>query len=302
MKAVLLMAYGTPKRLEDVEAYYTNIRGGRKPSPEELENLVERYRAIGGTSPLMGITESQGAKLQSRLRASGSKTIVYSAMKHSPPFIADVVKEVAADGVDQLLGIALAPHYSKMSIGSYIKSVEDANSILMKRMKLDFVQSWHENPKLIEVWCERISDAEKKLRGNYWLIFSAHSLPARILSEGDPYRDQLLKTSTLIANKAGKDRWSFSFQSASHSREPWLGPDLMEHLDSLNENGERNFLVAPIGFVSDHLEILYDIDVECREWAREHGAVLERCESLNDSDGFIECLYDLVKKKGFLED
>ncbi len=299
MKAVLLMAYGTPRRLEDVEAYYTHIRGGRKPSPEELENLVERYRSIGGTSPLIGITEAQRAKLQSRLRVSNSKTRVYSAMKHSPPFIADVVKEAAADGVDQLLGIALAPHYSKMSIGSYVKAVEDANSMLKKRMKLDFVPSWHENPKLIEVWCGRISDAEKKLRGNCWLVFTAHSLPARILSEGDPYRDQLLMTSRLIAKKAGKDRWSFSFQSASDTGEPWLEPDILDHLDSLNEKGERNFLVVPIGFVSDHLEILYDIDVECREWARDHGARLERCKLLNDSDGFIECLYDLVKEKGF---
>lgn len=296
------MAYGAPRRLEDVEAYYTHIRGGTKPSPEELENLVERYRAIGGTSPLIGITEAQRAKLQSRLRSSGSKTRVYSAMKHSPPFIADVVKEVAADGVDRLLGIALAPHYSKMSIGSYIKAVEDANSILPKKMKLDFVPSWHENPKLIEVWCERISEAEKKLSENCWLIFSAHSLPARIVSEGDPYKDQLLETSRLVAEKAGKDRWSFSFQSASHTREPWLGPDILEHLDSLHEEGKRDFLVVPVGFVSDHLEILYDIDVECREWARRHGARLERCESLNDSDGFIECLYDLVMKKGIPRD
>ncbi len=296
------MAYGTPGSLEDVESYYTHIRGGRKPSPEELENLVRRYRAIGGTSPLIGITEAQGAKLQSRLRSSSSNTRVYSAMKHSRPFIADVIKDAAADGVDKLLGIALAPHYSKMSIGSYINAVEDVNATLQKRMKLDFVQSWHENPKLIEVWCERISAAEKKLPGNYTLVFSAHSLPARIISEGDPYRDQLLETSRLIAEKNGNDRWSFSFQSASQTREPWLGPDILEHLDSLNEKGERNFLIAPIGFVSDHLEILYDIDIECKGWARERGASLERCESLNDSDEFIECLYDLVKKKGFLED
>jgi protoporphyrin/coproporphyrin ferrochelatase len=298
-KAVMLMAYGTPRSLEDVEAYYTHIRGGIRPSPEALENLVERYSAIGGTSPLMSITEVQRRKLESRLRHSGSETKVFSAMKHSPPFIADVVKEAAAAGVDQLLAIALAPHYSKISIGSYIKAVQDANISALGKMKLEFIPSWHDHPRLIETWARMVAEASKTTPEDYWLIFSAHSLPARILAEGDPYKDELRRTAELIAKKVGRTRWSFAFQSASHTHEPWLGPDILEHLDSLYAKGERAFLVAPIGFVSDHLEILYDIDVECKQWAKDRGARLDRTESLNDSDGFIQCLYELVVEKAF---
>ncbi len=299
MKAVMLMAYGTPRTMGEVEEYYTNIRGGRKPSPEELSNLVERYEAIGGTSPLIRITEGQRSKLQSRLAASGSETRVYSAMKHSPPFIADVVKEAAADGVDELLSIALAPHFSKMSVGTYMLAVELANEGLSTKMKLGFVTSWHRQPELIEAWANRIKLAERDLPGGYSLVFSAHSLPERILSLGDPYRSQLLETSELIAAAVGKAGWTFSFQSASHSSEPWLGPDILTHLQALADDGERNFLIAPIGFVSDHLEILYDIDTECREWANEHGSRLSRCESLNDSDELIRCLHSLVLGKQF---
>ncbi len=299
MKAVLLMAYGTPRTLGDVEAYYTHIRGGRKPTPEELANLMERYKAIGGTSPLIRITEGERSKLQSKLAASGSETRVYSAMKHSPPFIADVVKEAAADGVDELLSITLAPHYSKMSVGTYNHAVELANAALPTKMKLDFVLSWHKHPELIEAWARRVRRAERILPADYSLVFSAHSLPERILAQGDPYRNQLLETSELIAAEAGKARWSFSFQSASHTNEPWLGPDILEHLQGLVDRGQQDFLVAPIGFVSDHLEILYDIDIECRQWAKDYGVRLTRCESLNDSDELIGCLRSLVLEKHF---
>ena len=299
MKAVMLMAYGTPKTLGDVEAYYTNIRGGRKPSPEELANLVERYKAIGGASPLIRITEGERSKLQSKLAASGSETRVYSAMKHSPPFIADVVKQAAADGVDELLSIALAPHYSKMSTGTYVLAVEIANAALSSKMKLDFVLSWHRHPELIEAWARRIRQAERTLPGTYSLIFSAHSLPERILAQGDTYRIQLLETAELIAGKVGKEGWSFSFQSAGHTNEPWLGPDILEHLQELVGKGQQDFLIAPIGFVSDHLEILYDIDIECAHWAKGHGVRLARCESLNDSDELIRCLHSLVLEKHF---
>ncbi len=299
MKGVILLAYGTPRSLDDVETYYTHIRGGQKPSQAELANLVERYKAIGGTSPLIRITEGQRDKLQERLRREGSSTHIYSAMKHSPPFIADVISKAAGDQVDELLAIALAPHYSRMSIGSYMRTVEQANSALSRKMRLDFVLSWHKNSKLIEAWAKRVRRAERNLSGNYSLIFSAHSLPERILAEGDPYKDQLLKTSSLVAAEIENKVWSFSFQSASHTNEPWLGPDILDHLQARYERGERSFLIAPIGFVSDHLEILYDIDVECSQWANDHTVELARCESLNDSDEFTDCLYSVVLEKAF---
>ncbi len=300
MKAVLLMAYGTPRNLQEVEAYYTHIRGGRKPSEAELANLVDRYRAIGGTSPLIEITEGQRAKLELRIRAAGSNTKVYAGMKHSEPFIGDVVREANDEGVDELLGLVLAPHYSRISVGSYIATVKDANEKLGSRIKLDFVESWHDNPALIDLWSGLVRDAGSRFGGRYWLVFSAHSLPVRILSEGDPYRDELLRTSELVAAKTNTRDWSFSFQSASHTHEPWLGPDILEHLKSIFDKGERSFLIAPIGFVSDHLEILYDIDIECREWARSVGVKVERCDTPNGSEKFADCLFSIVAGRGFL--
>jgi protoporphyrin/coproporphyrin ferrochelatase len=293
-KGVILMAYGTPRSLDEVQAYYTNIRGGRTPPESDVANLVERYRAIGGTSPLIKITESLRDELQKRIASEGSETRIYTGMKHSPPFIADVVARIADDGVDQLLSIALAPHYSRMSTGSYMLAVELANEALPRKMKLDSVLSWHDNPGLIEAWTKRVRQAEKSLPGDYSLIFSAHSLPESILAQGDPYRDQLLETAELVASRLGRKEWSFAFQSASHTREPWLGPDILDHLQSLLDKGAGSFLIAPIGFVSDHLEILYDIDVECRSWAKDRGVQLARCESLNDSDELIGCLESLV--------
>lgn len=299
MKAVLLMAYGTPRTLDDVEAYYTHIRGGVKPTKAEVDGLVERYKAIGGVSPLVDITERERAGLQERLRRGGSDTKVFAAMKHSPPFIAEVVAEVSSRA-DDLLAIALAPHYSGMSIGSYIKAVEDANAVAPRKMHLEFVKSWHTNPILIKAWAERVRVAEKGLPREHALIFSAHSLPERILSAGDPYKSQLLETSGLVAQELGREDWTFSFQSAGHTSEPWLGPDILDHLESLYGQGKRAFLVAQLGFVSDHLEILYDLDFEAKTWADKREVAFRRCESLNDSGELTACLHSLVAEKGFL--
>ncbi|MDG7007496.1 MAG: ferrochelatase [Nitrososphaerota archaeon] len=300
MKGVLLMTYGTPRSLEGVEEYYTNIRGGQKPTQDEIENLRRRYEAIGGTSPLIRITENLRAKLQRSLSDRGSGTLVYSAMKHSEPFIADVVKQAAGDGVDELLSIALAPHYSKMSVGTYMLAVEMANASLPRKMRLDSVSSWHLSPKLVEAWASRIRRAGQKLPRGYSLVFSAHSLPERILAGGDPYRYQLIETCESVASALGKTEWSFAFQSAGHTRDPWLGPDILAHLQTQFDGGSRSFLIAPIGFVADHLEILYDIDIECREWAAGKGARLERCDMLNDDDDFVGCLQSVVDEKKFL--
>lgn len=294
------MTYGTPQSLENVEQYYTNIRGGLRPTDAEIERLRRRYQAIGGTSPLIRITERLREKLQRRLANEGSATLVYSAMKHSEPFISDIVKRAASDGVDELLSIALAPHYSKMSVGTYMLAVEMANAALPKGMKLDSVSSWHANPKLIEAWASRIRSSEQNLPESYSLVFSAHSLPEKILADGDPYRYQLIETCELIATAIGRNKWSFSFQSAGHTKEPWLGPGILEHLQEQFSQGYRSFLIAPIGFVADHLEILYDIDIECKQWAEKNGAQLSRCASLNDSDDFVDCLHSIILTRKFL--
>ncbi len=298
-KGVVLMAYGTPRTLDDVEAYYTHIRGGRKPSEKALADLIARYKAVGGTSPLIEITERQMQGLERALRKAGSETRVYAAMKHSPPFIADVVRQASEDGVDRMLTIALAPHYSRISIGSYISTVNATNETLPTRMKVESVESWFDNSLLVRAWHDRVKEAAGRTGEEVWLVFTAHSLPARILQEGDPYRDELLATCRLVADSAGYQEWSFSFQSASKTGEPWLGPDVLEHLQSLRDAGERNFLIAPVGFVSDHLEILYDIDIECRQWAKGAGVSLDRCASLNDSPEFIDCLFSIVGARGF---
>ena len=301
MKGVIILAYGTPSSLDKVEEYYTNIRGGRRPADVEVTDLVRRYKAIGGTSPLIRITESLGDKLQKRLESEGSDTRVYSAMKHSPPFIADVVSKAASDGIDELLSIALAPHYSRMSTGTYMLAVELANENLpKKKMKLHSVSSWHTLPKFVDAWAANIRLAEKKLPSDYSLVFSAHSLPKIILAQGDPYQYELIETSELIAKTLNKSGWSFAFQSASHTKEPWLGPDILDHLQALFDKGQKSFLIAPIGFVSDHLEILYDIDVECREWANQRGVELARCDSFNDSDALVDCLHDLIVERHFV--
>lgn len=293
-----MMAYGGPSSLDQVEAYYTHIRGGRRPSPEQLEELVSKYRAIGGASPLLEITERQGRGLERALEGrSGVK--VYAGMKHSPPFIADVMNKAGSEGVTELLCIALAPHYSSISIGGYAKAVDEANHKMPNRMKVTFVKSWHRNPKMVAMWAKSVSRAGEAAGADASLVFSAHSLPERIIREGDPYKDQLMESSRLIADSAGWKDWSFTFQSQSKTGEPWLGPDILDHLEALHRKGKRKFISAPIGFVSDHLEILYDIDVEAKQWAREHGAQLVRCELPNDSAGMTASLVEIAEENGF---
>jgi protoporphyrin/coproporphyrin ferrochelatase len=299
LKGVLLMAYGSPASMEAVEEYYTHIRGGKKPSGEQLADLVGRYSAIGGPSPLLEITRRQAAALEAALAGSGPGTKVYAGMKHSPPFIGEVVRQARSDGVRELLCVALAPHYSRISIGGYMKAVEEANSALGGALEIRFVKSWHDNPKLVSLWAERVRRAGALAGGDDSLVFTAHSLPERILAEGDPYRDQLMETSRLVAAEAGRKNWTFAFQSASTTGEPWLGPDIVAHLQRLYEGGARNFLLAQVGFLSDHLEILYDIDVECKGWATERGASLVRCDSPNDSPDLVECLRSLAAENGF---
>ena len=284
-EAVILMAYGSPERLTDVPAYYADIRGGRPIAPENLADLVERYRRLGieDSSPLNAITEQTRAALEEELGLP-----VYTGMKHWPPRIADAADAALACGADRVAGLVLAPHYSALSIKGYRDQLEQA---LAGRAELAFVDSWHDEPGFVELLADRVRGTESHV------VFSAHSLPERILAMGDPYKDQLLETSRLVADAAGlDDRWSFSFQSESPTGEPWLGPDILDHLAALRADGVTDVLICPVGFVSDHLEINWDIDVEAQEKAAELGMQVDRIKMPNADPAFVRTLAGIVRR------
>ena len=280
--AVILMAYGSPATAEDVAAYLADIREGKPVSQQAIDELSERYRRIGGRSPLDEITEAQRAGLERELGLP-----VYVGMKHWRPRIAQAVEAALAGGAGTLVGLVLAPHYSRLSIAGYQERLESA---LHGRAELVFVESWHDHGPFLDLLASRVRGFDGHV------VFTAHSLPERILRDGDPYRDQLLETSRLVGERAGLVDWSFAFQSASATGEPWLGPDILEELERLAANGTRRVLVCPVGFVSDHLEILWDLDIEAREKAAEVGLELERIVSLNDDQEFVRALAGIVEK------
>jgi ferrochelatase len=281
--AVVLMAYGSPPTAEDVPAYLADIRDGRPVSPEAVKELQERYRRIGGGSPLDEITERQRAALERELDLP-----VFVGMKHWQPRIAAAVDAALVGGSDRILGLVLAPHYSRLSIAGYRDRLEAA---LAGRASLTFVESWHDDVAFVAVLADRV----RGFHGH--VVFTAHSLPERILAAGDPYRDQLLETARLVAEMAAVSDWSFAFQSASATGEPWLGPDILEELETLAENGVRHVLVCPVGFVSDHLEIRWDIDVEAVERAQELGMRLARIEMPNADPALVEVLASIVRRE-----
>ncbi|HEV7134539.1 MAG TPA: ferrochelatase, partial [Gaiellaceae bacterium] len=281
----VLMAYGSPERLTDVPAYYADIRGGRPIAPENLADLVERYRRLGieDSSPLNAITEETRAALEDELDLP-----VFTGMKHWTPRIADAAEAALAAGAETVAGLVLAPHYSALSIKGYRDQLEDA---LAGRAALAFVESWHTEPGFVELLADRVRGTSAHV------VFSAHSLPERILAMGDPYKSQLLETSALVAGAAGLgDAWSFSFQSESPTGEPWLGPDILDHLAALHDAGVDDVLVCPVGFVSDHLEIRWDLDVEARERAAELGLRLDRIEMPNADPAFVRVLAGIVRR------
>ena len=282
--AVVLMAYGSPERLSDVPAYYADIRGGRPIAPENLADLVERYRRLGieDSSPLNAITEQTRVALEDELDVP-----VFTGMKHWMPRIADAAEAALGSGAEEIVGLVLAPHYSALSIAGYREQLERA---LGGRAELRFIESWHEEPGFVELLADRVSGADGHV------VFTAHSLPARILDLGDPYKDQLLETSLLVADVSGVSDWSFSFQSESRTGEPWLGPDILDHLESLRGRGVERVLVCPVGFVSDHLEIRWDLDVEASEKAAELGLQLARIEMPNADPTFVRTLAGIVRR------
>ncbi len=299
LKGILLMAYGTPRNLDEVEPYYRDIRGGRPPSPEAVEELTERYRKVGGKTPLLEITRDVACLLGKRLNRDAGDTPwrVYIGMKHWYPYIAEAVEDIAADGVDELVALPLAPHYSKMSIAGYEQLVERSLEQQDSPPPTRFIESWHANPTFVEFIARRVRDGLGKFNADpadVEVMFTAHSLPARILEYGDPYPQELLDSAAAVAKAANVESWRFAYQSAGMTGVPWLGPDILDSIEEISGEGKENILVVPFGFVCDHLEILFDIDIEATEKANELDVNLARIEMPNDSPGFIDTLYELV--------
>jgi len=297
---VLVMSYGTPETMDTIEAYYTHIRRGHPPTPEQLADLTHRYETIvGGVFPLRENTDRQVAALQRTLDglAGPGKFVCYQGLKHAPPFIEDGVAAMAQDGIKRAVGIVLTPQYSSMSVGGYIKRAEEEAG--KRGIDMTFVKQYHLHPALIASLASRVKSALDRFgdrREHAMVLFSAHSLPEKILEMKDPYPEQLLETSRAVADAAGVAHWQFTWQSAGQTGQPWLGPDILETLDRLAAEGVKEVLVTPVGFVSDHLEVLYDIDLEAKKHAADLGMRLERIDMLNDDPGYMAALADSVRE------
>ncbi len=288
---VLLMAYGTPASPDDIEGYYTHVRRGRPPTEEQLADLRRRYQAIGGTSPLLERTQEQAAGLQTAL---GDGYRVELGMKHAPPYIEDGVAALVAAGITSIVGLVLAPHYSSLSVGEYAKRAE--TTATGAGATLTMVKSWHLAPGYLDLLTRFVGDEVARLAVDpIEVVFTAHSLPNRILDMGDPYPDQLAETAGAVAGQAGIDRWSVGWQSAGRTPEPWIGPDLLAILPTLVEAGAAGVVVCAAGFVSDHLEVLYDLDIEARTAADGLGLAFTRTPSPNAHPDFCATLADVVR-------
>jgi ferrochelatase len=297
---VLIMAYGGPTALTDVPGYLADIRSGRPTPKHVVDEITRNYRSIGGSSPLLERTLQQGRSISRALEETGKRFRIYHGMRHWAPWIEDAVGAMLEDGIERAVSVVLAPQYSSLSIARYQAKIEDG--MAMYRGTIDFrhIRSYHDSPGLIESLAARVHDGlsrwDATTRDKVHVVFSAHSLPVRIIAAGDPYDMQARQTARLVAAHAGipDDRWSWSYQSAGRSDEEWLGPALRDHLLSLAGQGILDVVIVPVGFVSDHVEILYDIDVDARELATGIGMRLERPPALNDEPRFMRDLAGLI--------
>ncbi|WP_456279470.1 ferrochelatase [Bacillus sp. AK128] len=300
---LLVMAYGTPYKEEDIEPYYTHIRHGRKPSPESLEDLKQRYEAIGGISPLAKITLEQAEALEKHLNHIQNEIEfkMYLGLKHIEPFVEDAVQQMKNDGIEEAVSIVLAPHYSTFSIKSYNGRAKEESEKIGGPV-IHSVDSWYDEPKFVQYWVDQLNDTYAKMseeeRNHSVLIVSAHSLPEKIIAAGDPYPNQLQETADLIAKGAGISNYEVGWQSAGNTPEPWIGPDVQDLTrDLYNEKHYKAFVYVPVGFVSDHLEVLFDNDIECKVVTDEIGASYYRPEMPNAKPEFIDAMATVVMGK-----
>jgi len=287
--AVLLLAHGAPDRVEDIPEFLLKVRGGRKLPEPAVEEIVHRYRLIGGGSPLLRMTNRQAEALATRLGCR-----VYVGMRNWKPFIADAVRQLYEDGMERLVVICLAPQNSRTSVGLYRKHLTQAIEALACPVELDFVESWHENDQLIAAFSEKVTGALDRIRESTGeplpIVFTAHSVPQRTIDEGDPYQAQVMETALLVAQRSHLNDWRLAFQSQGMTGEPWIAPTVESEIDRLAAAGRRHALLVPISFVSDHVEILYDVDIAFRQYGQAKGVTVWRSESLNDSPLFITAL------------
>lgn len=297
---ILLMAYGAASSLDEIEPYLNDIRGGRPVGAELIEQVKERYRLMGGKSPLLEITKRQAAALEKTLNRDQPRFKVYLGMRHWHPYIKDTVAAMAAEGIRKITALCLTPYYSKMSVGAYYQKLDEAVASAGQVFQIRRVESWNDHPKLIEAITAKVIQALERfpsdIRKKVPILFSAHSLPERILAEKDPYPQELNETIELVMKKVGPYAWRFAYQSRGRTPEPWLGPDAAVVIDELHAQGHRHLLMAPIGFISDHMETLYDVDVMYRKQCDAKGMRLERAESLNATPAFIETLAAVVRE------
>lgn len=290
---VLVMAYGTPRHRDDVEAYYTDIRRGRPPTADQLADLVRRYDAIGGTFPLRDITQSQRTQLAAALDGiAPAGYVVEIGTRHSTPSIEDGVASLVAGGTDRLVGLVLAPHYSQMSIGAYIERAEKAAAD--HQATIDVVESWHVLPAYVDFLAGAVEAVLSRVPADSEVVFTAHSLPERILETGDPYPAQLDETANAVAARLGLSKWSMGWQSAGRTPEPWLGPDVLDIIRNRAAHRAPGLAVCPCGFVADHLEVAYDLDIEAAALARELGLPFARTATVGTTPAVFDALATLI--------
>lgn len=297
--AILLMAMGGPERLEDVEPYLKDVRGGRPTPPELVEEIRERYRRTGGKSPVLEITRTVACRLEQKLNGPGGERYrCYVGLRHWRPYIKDAYAELLDDFPERIIGLCMAPQYSALSTGAYMKKVEEARRALNDETPINFVASWHRHPKLIQAVLDNIEIGFQlfpaDVRPRVPVLFTAHSLPSRVLDMNDPYPQEVLGTVEALRERLGAHPTRFAYQSQGRSAEPWLGPSVEQAVDELAREGYREVMVAPIGFLCDHIETLFDLDIELKESAARKGLRLERMPMLNDSPSLIEVLASVV--------
>ena len=292
--AVLLMAYGGPGSLDEVEAYVMDVRGGRPTPPELIQKVKDHYRRIGGQSPILEISRTQAMALNGELERQGIHSRTFVGMRHWYPYIREAVRAIEAAGLSRVVALCLTPQYSEMSVGAYFQQYRLAMEESNIDLQTTYIKSWHDHPDLLRAFASKTREALQRFpqsqRKDLPIIFTAHSLPERVLANHDPYDDQVKETAAGVAQLLNNPRWIFAYQSQGFSQEKWLGPRVEEILSELAAENNKNVLLVPIGFVCDHVEILYDVDISFREYAASRGMRLERPESLNDSPLFIRAL------------